>query len=104
MGRGTVSESLLAACMLDPLAVSPFDLLAVSLFAPLAVSLFAHGESVDGLSFRSTALRNSPYASSDSRRDDARSCNGRMPNSLEMARDSSSSDMTLMRSPSPSLS
>ena len=41
------------------------------------------------------------YARRISRRESTRSIRGRMPNSLEMARASSSRDMALARSPSP---
>ncbi len=54
---------------------------------------------VPGEQGRAAHLETVGYAPSISRRDSTRSIKGRMPNSLEMARDSSSRDMGWARSP-----
>ena len=70
----------------------------LSFLFPILLTLLFH--SVTNYS----PLRSSIYAFSISRLDSTRSINGRMPSSLEIAKDSSSSDLALARSPSPSRS
>ncbi len=66
---------------------------------PVAVGDGKLGHPRPGICQDIVSLTSSSYASKISRRDSTRSIKGRMPSSLEMARDLSSRDMAFSRSP-----
>ena len=69
------------------------------MWGPKAVNAFRGGVFVLRLLETGDNLTRRPYAPRISRRDSTRSIKGRMPSSLEMAKDSSSKVIALARSP-----